>query len=260
MKNRWLHMRFPNTSSVFFKLLSSFIVLILFPILIFGSLAYFLFSNALQEEVKKNNEILLKHVFVNIEQKMEEIRQTVYQLSLTADVDSGNPSKLLDVSKTLNRIKGTQSFIDDVYVFYKDTNWIITESGLFYPDYFFDYVYKSETNDQEQLMQKLHDRNLFRDLGTFKLTDGSGNRYIVVLSSFPLYNNGIRGTIVVLINEEKFTSMMNSVNPSEAQTGFYILNDQLQTIIESDTNHINEQFSEWKMQEFLNETVAESPA
>lgn len=262
MKNRRLHVRFPNTSSVFFKLLSSFIILILFPILIFGSLAYFLFSNALQEEVKKNNDLLLQHVYVNIEQKMEEVRQTLYQISLTVDVDSGNPLKLLDVSKTLNRIKGTQSFIDDVYVFYKDKNWIITESGLFYPDYFFDNVYKPGTNDREQLLQKLQDRNFFQDLGTFKLTDGSGtgNRYIVVLSSFPLYNNGIRGTVVVLINENKFSSMMNSVNPSDAQTGFYIVNDRLQPIIESDANRFIERFSERQMQELLNETAVESSA
>jgi AraC-like DNA-binding protein len=262
MKNRRLQMHFPNTSSVFFKLLSSFILLILVPILIFGSLAYFLFSNALQEEVKKNNELLLKHVHVNIEQKMEEVRQTLYQISLTVDVDPGNPTKLLDVSKTLNRIKGTQSFIDDVYVYYKEKNWIITESGLFYPDYFFDYVYKPETNDREQLLQKLQDRNLFQDLGTFKLTDGagSGKRYIVVLSSFPLYNAGIRGTLVVLINETKFMSMMNSVNPSDAQTGFYIVNEQLQTIMESGANHFNVRFSDWKLQQFLNETLIESPS
>lgn len=262
MKNKSLHMRFPNTSSVFFKLLSSFIILILVPILIFGSLAYFLFSKALQEEVKKNNDILLKHVYVNIEQKMEEVRQTLYQTSLTVDVDPGNPTKLLDVSKTLNRIKGTQSFIDDVYVFYKDKNWIITESGLFYPDYFFNYVYTPETNDQEQLLEKLQDRNVFQDLGTLKLTDGSGtgNRYIVILSSFPLYNNGIRGTIVVLINENKFIAMMNSVNPTDAQTGFYIVNDQLQPIIESDPNHFIERFSERQIQEFLNQTSIELPS
>ncbi|MFC3770141.1 helix-turn-helix domain-containing protein [Paenibacillus sp. GCM10012303] len=262
MKNRRLHMRFPNTSSVFFKLLSSFIILILFPLLIFGSLAYFLFSNALQEEVKKNNDLLLQHVYVNIEQKMEEVRQTLYQVSLTVDVDSGNPTKLLDVSKTLNRIKGTQTFIDDVYVFYKDRNWIITESGLYYPDYFFDYVYKPESNEQEQLLQKLQDRNVFQDLGTFKMTDGSGSgkRYIVVLLSFPLYNNEIRGTSVVLINEEKLLSMMNSVNPSNSQTGFYILNDQLQPIIESNTNHMNVPLSERKLQQFLNETEVESSA
>ncbi|WP_127585336.1 helix-turn-helix domain-containing protein [Paenibacillus koleovorans] len=262
MKNRRLHVHFPNTSSVFFKLLSSFIVLILVPILIFGSLAYFLFTNALQEEVKKNNDILLKHVYVNIEQKMEEVKQTLYQISLTVDVDSGNPLKLLDVTKTLNRIKGTQSFIDDVYVYYKDKNWIITESGLYYPDYFFNYVYKPEMNDQEQLLQKLQDRNVFQDLGTFRLKDGSGkgNRYIVVLLSFPLYNDEIRGTIVVLINENKFVSMINSVNPTDAQTGFYILNDQLQPIIESDTNPFVEQFSERQMQVFFNETLVETPS
>ncbi|WP_135549175.1 helix-turn-helix domain-containing protein [Paenibacillus cymbidii] len=262
MKTRTLQLRFPNTSSVFFKLLSSFIILILVPILIFGSLAYFLFSNALQEEVKKNNDLLLKHVYVNIEQKMEEVRQTLYQLSLTVDVDPVNPTKLLDVTKSLNRIKGTQSFIDDVFVYYKDTNRIITESGLFYPDYFFEEVYQTETNDHEQLQQKLQDRNVFQDLGTFKLTDGagSGNRFIVFLSSFPLYNNGTRGTIVVLMNENKFLSLINAVNPSDAQTGFYIVNDQLQTIVESDTNHLNERFPERQMQEFFNKTLAESPS
>jgi len=261
MKNLWVQMRLPNTSGVFFKLLSSFMILILLPIIIFGCLAYFLFSSALQEEVKKNNDLVLKHSYVNIEQKMEEIRQTMYQTSLAVDVDPSNQAKLLDVSKTLNRIKGTQSFIDDVYVYYNDTDWVITDAGLFYSDYFFDRVYKPVHSDWKGLVQKLRDRNNFQDLGTDKLMDasGTGKQYVVVISSFPLYNSGTKGTIVVLIDENKFFSIANSLHASDgqSQTVFFILNDRLQTIVTSDPDSMNSLLSEQQVQEYLNDTGSE---
>jgi two-component system response regulator YesN len=264
IKKMFYQLRFPNTKSVFFKFLSSFMILILLPIFIFGSLAYFLFSHALQEEVKKNNDLVLRHIYLNIEQKMEEIKQTLYQTSLTVDVDSNNPTKLIDVSKTLNRIKGTQDFIDDVYVYYNETDWVITEAGLFYADHFFNNIYKPKTYDREQLLLKLRDRNDFQDLGTIKFTDayGTDRQYMVVLSSFPLYNKAIRGTIVVFIDESKFLSITNSINvsDSQSQTGFYIFNNQLQMIYESGYKKDDKLFNGQQIQKLLNDAGANSPS
>jgi len=233
-------------------------ILILLPIIVFGSLAYFLFLNTVQEEVEKNNDLMLKTIHVNIEQKMEEVRQTMYQTSLAVNVDSNSPTQILDVSRTLNRIKGTQPFIDDVFVYYDDKNWIISESGLFYPDYFFDNVYKLDHYDLDEILHKFQVRNDFQNPETLKLSNASGgdNRYLAVLLSFPLYNSGIEGTIVVLIDESKLYSIFDSMNPSdnESQTGFYILNDRLQTIIESDPDRFNPFLTEGQIRQFLNET------
>lgn len=235
-------------------------ILVLFIVVIVGASAHAIFSDALQDEVKNNNELLLRHMVVNMEKEMEEIRQIIYQTSLSVDVDVKNQINLLEVSKTLKRIKGTQKFLDDVFVYYEDRSRIMTDSGIFYTDYFFEQMYSPAPDQREQLLHGIQSRNDFQEWGMVKLGGkfGEDRNFLVVLSSFPLYNKGINGTIVILIDESKFLSIIENMDASKGQTGFFVLNAQQQILMESSQQNIRNRMSVPETLELLERSDSES--
>ncbi|WNR45289.1 helix-turn-helix domain-containing protein [Paenibacillus roseipurpureus] len=227
--------------SVFARILGSFILVILIPILGLGFLSYFVFAGALQTEVEKSNGLMLQKTYENVEQKMAELKQMMYQTVLTVNTSSYDVQRMSEVSKALARAESTNKFIKYIYVYYQDWDRILTPEGMYYKDFFYDEVYRYPGMDKGEWYRKLSQRSDFTILSTRAiLINGTTEKdMITLLTSFPLFDEGLKGTLVVLVDEKELFSMLGSVRSGSGQSEMVILNAKNELISSTDPQLVN---------------------
>lgn len=236
----WSNFRFLQLNSVFFKFLISFIAVSLIPILSLGLLCYFVFERSIQKEVNKYNEVLLQSSAEGVEQKLYEIKRMTYQNSLSIKLEGDNYLKINEVASLLSRIKNTNQYIDEIYVYYSQLDKVVNSDGLYDADYYFS---RNKFLDipNEQWVSVLKGRNDFQVFGTERVeVNGQLQHKVMILTSFPLYNDTLNGTLVVWVDEEALRSLIQLSNVNYGMSRMFIVDQSNKLITMS---HQDE--SEW---------------
>jgi YesN/AraC family two-component response regulator len=223
-------------NGIFLKFLGCFILFILIPVVTLGALSYIVFSNSVQQEIRHFNQVILHKTSEIVEQKAAEIQNMMYQTVLQVQVKDNNTQKKQEVRELLARIRNSNKFIYDVFVYYGHTQQIIRAEGQYEADYFFRDVYKYNEMNENQWRKLLSERNNFFVIPTQKVSvlEGSGVNLVTFLTAFPLYDDEIEGNLVVVLEEEKLSSIMNSLNQEYGQSGFVIANSKMKPLSSSD--------------------------
>ncbi|MDB5083333.1 MAG: hypothetical protein JWN30_219, partial [Bacilli bacterium] len=219
-------------TNIFYKFLFSYILVILIPILGLGFLSYVLFSNSMQKEVQHNNALILSRMSDTLDQKLEDTKNMMYQSVLSLSGSETDYTKLQDAITLLSRIKNTDKFIDDVFVYYPKTGVIIRSDGLYQADFFFEHFYKYEGEGLTDWLNQFP-RNDFSVIPTqnVKVRNNDSEKEITFLTSFPLFNQVLDGTLVVMVNSSTVQSIIsNSLLATDGQSQIQIINKNLQLI------------------------------
>ncbi len=131
--------------------------------------------------------------------------------ALFLDIEQDNYGRILNVVRELGGIAGTSDFIRNIFVYYIDTDQVLTQKGIYYGDVFFDKVYRYEGLPGQELHDRLNQQNNFSILATAPVIQDSflEKRYVTILNSVPIREEP-RANLVVLVDESYLYSVVES--------------------------------------------------
>jgi len=145
---------------VFITFIMSYLIILLIPIAL-GSIAYIANGRVLEEEVGNSSIIMLKHISSSIDSGLTAIENMMYDisvnsrvvrfLSVEAPLDSDSRYRAYEILWDLSPYSRTKNiFIKDYYIYFKNSDFILTSSSTYTPDLFYTYkyAYKDKTFEQ----------------------------------------------------------------------------------------------------------------
>jgi AraC-like DNA-binding protein len=229
--------------SVFIKLLLSFLFVFMIPVLI-GSIVYVKSEQIMVDNAYRSNSAMLeqvKHVANGRTQEVDYImRQIAFhpklRLLLEKDDASNSPRdqyEFIEFMDELTRFTAYNNFVEDLYVYFGNTDTILTPTMKTDSTTFFNYIY----NDREMSLDEYHNEWLLGNhYKTYKrsVLDGGnlkGQSFITYVQSLPFGEmNKASGSLVVLINENEIRDLLKEVEGLHNGT-LYILNRDKEILI-----------------------------
>jgi two-component system, response regulator YesN len=234
-------------NKVFVRLLTSYVVILLFPMIICGAL-YMKVESILIENANKNNKAILDQAAHSIDSRMVEIEQMVAQIAmhpkllLLLDAKMSNEGKDLysyvEFSKEMARYRAINSFIMDVYVYFNKQDIILTpsmktDSNTFYRD-MYKYERLSYNNYVEDVLLPYHPKTY---LASQEIESGNKQfKMITQVTSLPMgQKNNVKGSLVVLFDEEKFRNLIYDIEGMQ-NGAIYIINKENEILMSTTEN------------------------
>lgn len=209
------------TLSIYAKYMISFAVVFIIPFLILGSIMFLSFSHLFKREIDRNSIEMLSSAQTVIDARIMELNNIATQIDVNPDLHSTRMllsyTNVINAVSILNNISLTNTFYDEIFVYYKDSSLIYSSKGTYRIDYFLKHIYKYENRSIDEF--KINIENLSSiSVSPAEKADASGGleqntkfvTYIV-----PLSNNRTKtvGAVFYRINENKFnTSLKNTLS------------------------------------------------
>lgn len=228
-------------SKVFSKFLITFLLIVLIPVFVLGSLNYFKFSNLINDELYSYNSIILKNSSDKLEKNMKEFRDIIYRCVLSnwkleEDYYSNKP-----ISQQLMAIKSTNNNIKDIFVMFHKENRIINCEGLNETDFYLKKVLGLSDDDYRYIIGEAKNRPNFKITQTMNMRlDNANQKGVVILSSYPLFSNMVEGTVCIALDERDILNMAISDDEHLEKYEFYILDNRNNLIISSNREQLPE--------------------
>lgn len=222
--------------SVFIKLLLSFLFVFMIPVMI-GSIVYVRIEQIMIDNAYRSNSAMLeqvKHVANGRTQEIDYMMRQInfhpkLRLLLEKEHTSDTPHdqyQFIDFMEELTRFTTYNNFVEDVYVYFGNSDTVLTPSMKTDSGTFFNYIYKyrgmSLDEYRNDLLLGSHYKSYLR-----AVVDSSnlrGQSIITYVQSLPLGEmNDISGSLVVLINENEIRDLLKEVEGLHNGT-LYILN------------------------------------
>jgi len=201
----------------------SYIIVLVIPIAI-GSIVYIKAGQVVEEEVSRSKKAMLKQACVNIDARLAEIQQMSIQLASNYRIQKFSavmaPLKEDDRFEVSNIIRDFQpyrinnSFIRDFYIFYRNSDVVVSSNAMFTPELFYEYLYSYKGVSYENWYRDIRKEDYyFNSLRTADmLVDRQQKRMITLMQSVPVTQvDNPAGLMVVLIDEARIRSILDDV-------------------------------------------------
>jgi len=201
--------------------------------------------------------LILSTMSERIDRDLDDVKEILFRYALFLDIEQDNYGRILNVVRELGGIAGTSDFIEDIFVYYIDTDQVLTQKGIYYGDVFFDKVYRYEGAPGRELQHRLKQQNNFSILSTAPVIQDSfvEKRYVTILNSVPIREKP-RANLVVLVDESYLYSIVKSTGFESKGSQIAIINSDLELI----TGSIEESLDQDRLKTILidNETEIRS--
>lgn len=215
-----------NKGKIFFRFLISYFLVLLIPLTI-STLAYNEAVKIVEKKAIQYNMSMLEQSKDIIDQRLNEINSLVIQLGLNPKVNSlinmgklseGSPYiyHLWDLLKDMAPYLITNNFISDFYIYYKDSNIIVSRDKVYtrlsqFYGYFFKYSDMSLQEWEDGILNKFHYKE-YLPAQDIKINEKSYSM-ITYIQSIPLeFPRENKGVIMVTINEEEIRKLLEPIN------------------------------------------------
>lgn len=238
---------FPKTLArehrIFWKFILSYFVILGIPLLI----GIFFYTEAvvlMERDAKNANQSLLIQVRDVLDRRFEEIDSIAKQLAMmpqvntllnSGPIETASPEfhKVWNVWNDMPNHTLTNTFINSIYVFFRNANIVVTYRGAFMDKpIFYDRSFKHPELDferwQELLWMQPHNS---RYLPSALLTINDRKRNIIpYLQSIPVgVSNNPMGVIMILIEEQEIQNLLRKINIGDS--GFVYATDEAGDVI-----------------------------
>ncbi|MFA6504446.1 MAG: helix-turn-helix domain-containing protein [Treponemataceae bacterium] len=230
-------------------LFASYLVVLVVPLLS-GSLSYFLSKNAIEEELFRANAAILEQAQIYIDKQMEQKDLLLSGVSLNpllinflskrAPISEDDHFALYNIAKSLSVLRNTYSFISDFYIYFLNSDLILTPSAVYTPRMFYDYAYGHNDFSYEEWYEKIlkgtHRNELLPSAkGNSAQTDG----YLTYIESLPIdLSQSAFANFVILIDKQRIEALFGDLK--WLSNGYLYITDAKGEIILS--NKRNEYF------------------
>ncbi|MBP1991972.1 helix-turn-helix domain-containing protein [Paenibacillus eucommiae] len=238
---RWLR-KTNRRSGIFFTILLSYVSILLLPVVI----AIFLFQQsekALIDNSNRANLGLLEQVKLVAESRLNEIDKMTLQIALNPKVQwalsdgrddyVSKQLNFVEIMKELKNVRNTSSIIGDLFIYFKNTETILTATGKSDSQTFFDKILVYKEKNSEWIQNEMFSGSKFKAyFPDTPVKDGNGQKQLFTyVQSLPVgERSGVKGYMAVLIKEEEFERLIGQIE--KINNGeIYIVDDHQQVII-----------------------------
>ncbi|MGE5549733.1 MAG: AraC family transcriptional regulator [Bacteroidota bacterium] len=209
--------------SIFRIFLVSYLAILIIP-LILGGICYFKAFGVVAEESAKYNRAMLGQARQAIDTQIEALKQLSVDIArdplVQALMYETNPREpkliyqMVSVTQKISNDEGLNPFLDSIYIYFKKSRMILTHSGKYTPEFF----YESQTHYADlsyaqwlRTLDEYHDRD-FLPVGKIMDNNGASHNVITYICSLPLDARQSRlAALVALINEEKINNLLADI-------------------------------------------------
>jgi AraC-type DNA-binding domain-containing proteins len=212
----------PNKNKIFVSWMVSYALILIIPIVV-ASITYIISLGIIKDEVSKAQSASMEQVKSIVDGKIQEIDRLSSEFSLNQKLNNimnlehpleGNDIlNIIDIQKDIAKFKVSNNFIDDIYVYINNNNFIFTESTSYEEDEFENTSNKYFFMSSSELMSLVHS-NQFRNYKIVKKDIGNGKteNKVVIFQSIYLTDFKVpKATLIIVIDENKFNQLLQNV-------------------------------------------------
>lgn len=198
-----------KNKNVFFKFLLSYIAILLIPIVIISFLVNYSFLSILEKETTTNNINTLnklKYVIDNQVLGLEKIcAQMYFEENLKALKLEDDPYKAFIARKELRKFLSSNSFFDDIILYFNNSNYLYSSKGSYSVDYFLSLMSFKDW-DKNEFLQDINENSSLR----IKTKLNSSSKFKIFI--YPIFIDGYssKETVLFMIDEKKFQDLIKN--------------------------------------------------
>ncbi|SFM08745.1 AraC-type DNA-binding protein [Gracilibacillus orientalis] len=219
--SKWKRLNVRGTgNNVFSKLLVSYLIVLLLPVII-GLFLFNKIESIMVENANKSNTTMLMQVRDVLENKFEEIEQLSLQISLDEKLNrllmnQQNVSNYdyINYMKELKRYNTISTHIDDYYIYFNQSDVLLSPTMKTDSYLFLKHIKRYENSTYEEVMNNrmtgFHLRDYFP---SEKVIMSSGEENIITLTQSLPYGEvtDVKGVLMVHIYEQQFKEMLQQM-------------------------------------------------
>ena len=211
--------RIRNTSgTVLSKTFFSLILLSLIPCLLIGCLSYVFVSDAVTNEVSKNNIAILNQIKESGDNIVSNLSSISYQVIFNSDVmstagytdiDGASEFGYKNIMGFLTALKSTNEIISDIIIGFNNPKTIVSQDGKYDSGVYFSSIYKIDDiyklNNEINNTTKLQ----FRYIGNYKVNYGGiTSEKLMFLQSISYDTSNYKGYILIAVDKKELTKSL----------------------------------------------------
>ncbi len=212
----------------------------------------FLYNNlesALIDNANQSNEALLEQAQIVVDSRIKEIDQLTLQIALNPNLQlllyseestqPLDPYKYIEFIRELGRYRTVSNFIEDYYVYFSDTDVILTGAIKTNSQMFYHFIHQYQGKETTEILDKLTSYQFKTYIPSQSIRfNNAGKNMITYVQSLPLgEQTNTKGSLVMLIDEYKIKELL--LNHDALNGAFYILNSDREIILRTDMNEDN---------------------
>ena len=157
----FLKNKISKRKSVLLSLVVSYLFILLIPIVISG-FVYFESTQIIEKEITKSNTVMLRQIQKSIDKKMADVQRLSTQIALSSEVntiiytknpmDSRSRYLISQFQKELRNYKITNGFIDELYIFFHDVDYVMSSQTVYSIDFLSSYMEDIERVSAQQFL------------------------------------------------------------------------------------------------------------
>lgn len=243
-----LFQKVARKKGVFITLLLSYVIILLFPVTV-GTYVYHRIENLMVTNANKTNLGLLEQVKLVAENRFAEIDKmnvkmafnpkVQFALSIIDDDYTRSQFNSSDIIKEIKSVRNTSSFVGDFFVYFKNTDTVLTSTGKSDAKTFFKELLVYDKKGLDQIINEMFTGQLSNAYlpATRIKQGGKVSQPITFIQSLPLgEKTNIKGYLVVLFNEQEFDRLIQQINKVN-RSSIYIVDSNKQVILSNTEKH-----------------------
>jgi two-component system response regulator YesN len=229
-------------NKTFYKIFISYLLIVIVPMSILGTINYYKTLKIVQKNIENDSMGALNQAAYILDSRIKEINKLSDEFSVDARVRNFLYTKTetskekvvmaLEVINGLMRYAILNDYVDEVYIYSKNNETIISTTSLYTPEMFYKNIFKNKEISYDNWMNsldKINYRNFIKE--TYMQGRDSVNR-IVYINSIP---NGEQsfGDVIIHMSEEKYKDVFKDV-VNKDKGYYYVLDEDNNIIISND--------------------------
>ncbi|MGM7719802.1 AraC family transcriptional regulator [Metabacillus sp. Hm71] len=230
--------------SVFIKLLVSYLIVLLLPVII-GIFLFNRIESIMMEHANNSNTAMLEQVRDVLDNRFKEVEQLSLQISLDQKLDrlmmnQQNISnyEYIDYVKELNRYQTVSSYINDYYVYFSESDVLLSPKMKTDSSVFFNHIKRYENSAYEEVMNnRLSGFHLNSYFPSEKVMMNSGQEHIITfIQSLPYGEiSDVKGALMIHIDEHQIREMLQQIEGLNKGV-MYIANENKKMMMSTSDN------------------------
>ena len=223
-------------SKVLIGLIISYILVLIVPVVFFGSLIYGRFVNILTDEVVDSTNGMLCQVRDVIDIRLQELDSLSTQISVNPKIqkllyyenieNASNYPDFYDAIQELRNYRATNMMLNNIFILFKDSNIVISNESKYQYDTVFSKIFSWTGIDSRELYKQLNalDESYIKYSSEFYINK---SMYNVITQFQPLPKNGTscKAVLFITIDESMIKQLTQNVI-GEYSGSIYILDSQ----------------------------------
>ncbi|WP_121609113.1 AraC family transcriptional regulator [Mesobacillus foraminis] len=219
--SKWKRLTLGGTrKTVFVKLLISYLIVLLLPVII-GIFLFYRIESLMVENANKSNTAMLEQVSDVLDNRFKEVEQLSLQISLDQKLNRlmMNQQKIsnyeyIDFVKELKTYQTVNPYINDYYVYFSQSDVLLSSKMKTNSSLFFNHIKRHENSTYEEIMNKrMTGFHLNSYFPSEKIMMNSEEENIITFIQSLPYGEiaDIKGVLMIHISEHQIKEMLQQI-------------------------------------------------